>query len=332
MIKILISSGVFTLISICLLGCDNRSSEQSVQERVEPIKINKIEEHITQKISEVGCKEDKNETGECSEDEQDAAKFILETLSKEREKFSSVSSTQQPNKNSTSEKKTPSLREKLKLSLAQIAKEETQKRDIKDGLIALVSRAETSSHMKKEELRSFIQNIQNQENEKIVNRDKLQNFIDTVQNQEEERRAISLVKKDLNSFVEEATSSNIKTEEVKERLENLIENVTTSTNSLEVTEETLTKLVANAEENNTPSSTKFVTAIMEDVSTQKISILDDNQSYLTIRVENGDTLSVLAQRYYNDAGKYKLIYDANKDKIGKNYLIYPSTTLVIPKL
>lgn len=324
--EILVSSTIFTLLSICFLGCENKSSEQTVQERVEPIKINKIEENITQKISEVGCKKDKNETGECREDEQDAAKFILETLSKERERFSSVSPTKQPTQ------KTPSLRERLKLSLAQIEKEETHKRDIKDGLIALVSRAETSQHIKREELESFIQNIQNQENEKHVNRDKLQNFIDTVQNEEEETRAISLVKKELNSFVEEATSSRIKTEEVKERLENLIENVTTSTNSLEVTEETLKKLVANAEESNSPSATKFVTAIMEDVSTQRISILDDNQSYLTIRVENGDTLSVLAQRYYNDAGKYKLIYDANKDKIGKNYLIYPSTTLVIPKL
>ncbi len=330
--KILISSSIFTLISIYFLGCDNRSSEQSVQESVEPIKINKIEENITQKISEVGCQKDKDETGECHEDEQDAAKFILETLTKEREKFSAISPTQQPDKNSTSEKKTTSLREKLKLSLAQIAKEETQKRDIKDGLIALVSGAGNSQHIKREELKSFIQNIQNQENEKIVNRDKLQNFIDTVQDKEEETHAVSLVKKELNSFVEEATSSPIKTKEVKERLENLIENVTTSTNSLEVTEETLTKLVAKAEESNSPSTTKFVTAIMEDVSTQKISILDDNQSYLTIRVENGDTLSVLAQRYYNDAGKYKLIYDANKDKIGKNYLIYPSTILVIPKL
>jgi LysM repeat protein len=324
--KILVSSTVFTLLSICFLGCDNKGDEQTVQESIELIKINKIEENITQKISEVGCKKDKNKTGECREDKPSAAKFILETLSKERERFSSISPTQQP------KEKTPSLREKLKLSLEQIEKEESQKRDIKDGLIALVSRAGSSQHIKREELKSFIQNIQNQENKKIVNRDKLQNFIDTIQNKEAETRAISLVKKELNSFVEEATSSQIKTEEVKERLENLIENVTTSTTNLEATEETLKKLVANAEETNSPSATKFATAIMKDVSTQRISILDDNHSYLTIRVENGDTLSVLAQRYYNDAGKYKLIYDANKDKIGKDYLIYPSTTLVIPKL
>lgn len=325
--KILISSSIFILINGCFLGCKERSSE----EKVVPIKINKIEENITQKISKIGCAKDKNQKGECYQEKEDASKFILETLSKEKERLNSIS-TEEQLFNNTHENNGSSLREKLKLSLEQLAREESQSRDIKEGLVALVSEVEKSSHLKREELRKFIENIHNQENHKSLNRDKLQSFIDTIQSEKEGTDDISIVKKELNYFIEEATSSSIKTEEVKERLENLIENVTSSTSSLEATEETLIKLVADAEENNNPSTRKFVNAIMDDVSKQEISILDDNQSYLTIRVEHGDTLSILAQRYYNDAGKYKLIYNANRDKIGKNYLIYPSTVLVIPKL
>ena len=50
-------------------------------------------------------------------------------------------------------------------------------------------------------------------------------------------------------------------------------------------------------------------------------------------VVSGDTLSGIAQKYYNDAGKYLKIYEANKDLIGDNPdLIQPGMELVIPKL
>ena len=50
-------------------------------------------------------------------------------------------------------------------------------------------------------------------------------------------------------------------------------------------------------------------------------------------VVSGDTLSGIAQKYYDDAGKYLKIYEANKDVIGDNPdLIQPGMELVIPKL
>ena len=50
-------------------------------------------------------------------------------------------------------------------------------------------------------------------------------------------------------------------------------------------------------------------------------------------VVSGDTLSGLAKKYYDDAGKYMEIYEANKDLIGDNPdLIKPGMELVIPKL
>jgi len=50
-------------------------------------------------------------------------------------------------------------------------------------------------------------------------------------------------------------------------------------------------------------------------------------------VVSGDTLSGIAKKYYDDAGKYLKIYEANKDLIGDNPdLIQPGMELVIPKL
>ena len=47
----------------------------------------------------------------------------------------------------------------------------------------------------------------------------------------------------------------------------------------------------------------------------------------------GDTLSAIATKYYDDAGKYLKIYEANKELIGDNPdMIKPGQELIIPKL
>ncbi len=49
-------------------------------------------------------------------------------------------------------------------------------------------------------------------------------------------------------------------------------------------------------------------------------------------VVSGDTLSGIAKKYYNDAGKYMVIYEANKRVIGDNPdMIKVGMELVIPK-
>jgi nucleoid-associated protein YgaU len=49
-------------------------------------------------------------------------------------------------------------------------------------------------------------------------------------------------------------------------------------------------------------------------------------------VASGESLSVIAKKYYDDAGKYMKIYEANKDVIGGDpSLIQPGMELVIPK-
>lgn len=57
------------------------------------------------------------------------------------------------------------------------------------------------------------------------------------------------------------------------------------------------------------------------------------QEQKTHVVQAGDTLSTLAKKYYDDAGKYMTIYNANKEIIGDDPdLIKEGQELVIPKL
>jgi nucleoid-associated protein YgaU len=50
----------------------------------------------------------------------------------------------------------------------------------------------------------------------------------------------------------------------------------------------------------------------------------------TYTVAAGDSLSKIAQREYGDAGKWRAIYDANRDKISNPDLIHPGQVLTIP--
>jgi len=50
----------------------------------------------------------------------------------------------------------------------------------------------------------------------------------------------------------------------------------------------------------------------------------------TYVVVEGDSLSRIAKREYGDAGRWRTIYDANKDLINDPDLIYPGQELKIP--
>lgn len=51
----------------------------------------------------------------------------------------------------------------------------------------------------------------------------------------------------------------------------------------------------------------------------------------TYTVQAGDSLSRIAQRRYGEAGKWKAIYEANKDQIKNPDLIHPGQVLRMPK-
>ena len=47
-------------------------------------------------------------------------------------------------------------------------------------------------------------------------------------------------------------------------------------------------------------------------------------------VVSGDSLSAIARREYGDAGKWRAIFEANRDKISDPDLIHPGQVLDIP--
>ena len=49
-------------------------------------------------------------------------------------------------------------------------------------------------------------------------------------------------------------------------------------------------------------------------------------------IQRGDSLSLIAKRYYGNAMKYPVIFEANREVIKDPDLIYPGQTLRIPKL
>jgi nucleoid-associated protein YgaU len=68
-------------------------------------------------------------------------------------------------------------------------------------------------------------------------------------------------------------------------------------------------------------------------SEQKVAKKDVQKPVKKHVVVGGDTLSGIAKKYYDDAGKYMEIYNANKEVIGDNPdLIQPGMELIIPEL
>jgi nucleoid-associated protein YgaU len=49
-------------------------------------------------------------------------------------------------------------------------------------------------------------------------------------------------------------------------------------------------------------------------------------------IQSGDSLSKIAKRYYGDAMKYPVLFEANKEIIKNPDLIYPGQVLRVPKL
>ena len=49
-------------------------------------------------------------------------------------------------------------------------------------------------------------------------------------------------------------------------------------------------------------------------------------------IKGGDSLSLIAKKYYGDAQKWNIIYEANKSQIKDPNKIFPGTTITIPKI
>ncbi len=263
------------------------------------VAINNIEKSITKEKTNLGCGKEHNGSEECSEEEKSSAEFILNTLEKGLD--------------SNEKEDIASIKKNLNTSLDVITKEEDKNSKLKDSLIALVNEVNEGKEEKKRDLKNFVNSLDDNEI-----------GVDNI-------KKIASIKNELTNLVELDTSD-VKSKDVKKRLQHLIDDVTESKKSLSQTQKSLKTLVENVEKKNTPSAKKFASAIIKDVSNKKISILKETNKYFIIKVQSGDNLSILAKRYYNDKNKFRLIYEANRDKINSKYEIYPNSRLLIPKI
>jgi len=68
------------------------------------------------------------------------------------------------------------------------------------------------------------------------------------------------------------------------------------------------------------------------VNDENLSIPVEEEPAEFYTIVSGDSLSRIAKRYYGDAMKYPLIFEANKEVIKNPDLIYPGQQIRIPKL
>jgi len=178
--------------------------------------------------------------------------------------------------------------------------------------------------------------------ENINKKEDLENFMKSVNDREfedeDEKKLgtppnsnIASIKKELISLIESEESKK-RPKEIKKQLEALITDIESSPKNISNIQKNLIKLVEEEGKKDTPSAKKFTKAIINDVAKNKIDIIEENEKFYIIRVKKGDNLAILAKRYYNDKNKYKIIYEANKDKINSKYEIYPGIKLLIPKI
>jgi hypothetical protein len=284
-------------VALFLIGCEEDTQVENNKNNSNVV-INQIEKSITKKDTSLGCTDNKTKE-ECSE-ESDSTQFILNTLSKE--------SSRKERENIAS------IKENLNRSLKKISKEEQKTEVLKESLVAFVN---STNKNRGKDLENFINKIGKDDKKKELGASN--------------SNRIALIKDELSNLMllEEPT---VKSKEIKKRLENLMSDITTSKRTLSQTKTTLQNLVDKVERTGTKSDKKFANAIIKDVSSNKISILEENENYFIITVQEGDNLSILAKRYYSNTDKFKLIYEANKDKINSKYEIYPGSKLLIPKI
>lgn len=79
--------------------------------------------------------------------------------------------------------------------------------------------------------------------------------------------------------------------------------------------------IAKAAYTSTPKATKGGTAQVTE---------NKNQTKRYYTIKKGDCLWAIAKSYYGSGKLFTKIYDANRDIVGKNYLIHPGQKLLIP--
>ena len=119
-------------------------------------------------------------------------------------------------------------------------------------------------------------------------------------------------------------------EKVKEEITKNLSS--TPIEGLEVTiENNVVKVAGNADK-ETLEKAALIAGNVEGISQVEIEGVneDSEENYYTI--VKGDNLSKIAKKFYGDANKYPVIFEANREVIKDANLIYPGQKIRIPKI
>ena len=79
-------------------------------------------------------------------------------------------------------------------------------------------------------------------------------------------------------------------------------------------------------------NTKGVASVEDKMSVKEVEIIEEAEMAQFHTVESGDTLGKIAKKYYGNAMKYPVIFEANKPMLSHPDKIYPGQVLRIPPL
>ena len=281
---------------ILLTACDNKSASQ---------KSNLVEDNSSYSIPSFGNKkiigcdiEKKNTNQECSDqNELSSSAYILNQLTEDKE---------EPLKEEVSKLNSP-LSDSEQLSML-VAEENNIKRSEQER--------ENSAKDDLEKLVSSAKDLET-DNASIGRFDKEQ---------------FKYAWEELESLVASNEDSSVKQENLKLELENLVLSASSNKNNRTQHTKKVKALINTSTKDSSIENRKFIENIVSDLSHQKIELIESNEKWIKIKIKQGDTLAILAKNYYGDEYKFRIIYNANREKIKDDYMIYVGDTLKIPTL
>ena len=154
--------------------------------------------------------------------------------------------------------------------------------------------------------------------------------IETPKLQKDEKTAKVLLRENLKKLIMGAGI------EIKDKkLASILEEETKTDNAVRVkpkSKEDLIKDVIKEISKNPKVKNSYVVGLLKEVSKSKMDIVSVTKEYTIVKIKEGDNLWNIAKEIYGDGFKYKLIYEANKDKFTDPNVVLVGTVIKVPKV
>lgn len=154
--------------------------------------------------------------------------------------------------------------------------------------------------------------------------------VETPKLQKDEKTAKVLLRENLRKLIMGAGI------EVKDKkLASILKEETKTDNAVRIkpkSKEDLIKDVIKEISKNPKVKNSYVVGLLKEVSKSKMDIVSVTKEYTIVKIKEGDNLWNIAKQIYGDGFKYKLIYEANKDKLADPNVVPVGTIIKVPKV